>query len=105
MRSDVRGNYLHAASAAIRLAVVTAYGDSAQGSYGKQQIVQDLTYRDEDGKRMGDERFQSCARAWYVSIRRVDSRLLHEFQDISKMEFTRAELALVDMEVCNTALQ
>lgn len=99
MRYDVRGNYLHASSAAVRMATASSYGESAAGSVGKRAIVNDSTYRDKDGKRMGDERFQSCAMAWYVSIRRVDARMLDDFQDISKLEFTRAELALVDMEV------
>lgn len=99
MRSDVRGNYLHAALAAVRMATVSAYGDSALGTAEKQQMVMDCTYRDKDGERMGDVRFQSCARAWYVSIRRVDVHMLDDFKDICKLEFTREELALVDMEV------
>jgi hypothetical protein len=62
-------------------------------------MVDNRSYRDQDGKHMADERFQLCLRAWYHSIRRVEGRVLGEFQDMSKLEFTREELALVDLEV------
>lgn len=100
MRYDLRGNYLHAAAGAVRIAVSSSYGESDPGSLGKQEIVNDATYRDKDGKRMHDERFQSCLLAWYMSIRRVETRIAKDFQDISKLEFSQEELALVDMEVC-----
>lgn len=84
-RADLRGNYLHAASAAIRKATTSAYGDSASGSIERIQIVEDLSHRDKDGKRMADVRFQLCILAWYTSIRRVDARMLDDFQDITKL--------------------
>ncbi|GLC48738.1 hypothetical protein PLESTB_000131500 [Pleodorina starrii] len=100
MRRDLRSNYLHAAAAAVRQAAALAYRDSDPwGSLGKQQMVADCTYRDKDGKHMADERFQGCMRAWYHSIRRVERRMMAEFRDVARLEFTREELALVDMEV------
>lgn len=88
------------ALAVVRKLATTLYGASENGSIGKVQIVDDLSYRDKDGLRMGDERFQQCLLEWYCNIRRVSASLrTSDFQDITKLEFTRAEVALVDMEV------
>lgn len=100
MRNDYRKNFMADALAAVRKLATTLYGESENGSPGKLQIVQDLTYRDRNGVRMGDDRFQKCLLEWYCNIRRVPSSLrTSDFQDISKLEFTRAEVALLDLEV------
>lgn len=88
------------ALAAVRKLATTLYGASENGSQGKLQIIEDLTYRDKDGYRMADDRFQQCLLEWYCTIRRVPSALrMSDLNDITKLEFTRAELALLDLEV------
>lgn len=99
MRNDYRKNFLAEALGAVRKVASTLYGDSENGSEGKVEIVRDKTYRDKAGIRMADERFKMCLLEWYCSIRRVGMMLKNSFLDISKLEFTRAELALVDLEV------
>ncbi|EFJ47024.1 hypothetical protein VOLCADRAFT_92572 [Volvox carteri f. nagariensis] len=97
-RGDMYTNFKHAAMAEIRKKVVQEYRGLV-GTEGAKAIILDKTYRDTDGKHMADARFQSCLISYYCKIRRVNSRDLHLFTDISKLEFTRHELALVDMEV------
>lgn len=99
MRKDYRKNFMAEALAAVRKLASTIYGLSDNGSQAKLEIVKDLTYRDKDGIRMGDDRFQSCLLEWYCAIRRVGSSLKADFTDITKLEFTRSELALLDLEV------
>ena len=80
----------------VRERAAAVYGQ-AVGTAGGQAIVGDKSYRDKGGDRMADERFQKCMTTWYFSIRRVPTKYL--VNDLSKLEFSLAELAYIDMEV------
>ena len=97
LQDDVSRNFKHLAMAQVRQAVCRQYGEV--GSVGAVAIVDDKTYRDKDGMRMADERFQACIAAYYIQIRRVKAQHLPDVQDLGKLEFTLEELALVDLEV------
>lgn len=95
-KEDARKNIVQSTGRKVRETAVTAYG-SAVGSAGGREIIADKTYRDNGRQRMADARFQKCMQTWYFSIRRMPAK--HITDDLSKMEFSRAELAYIDMEV------
>lgn len=95
-REDARKNILQAAGRKVRETAVTVYGN-AVGSAGGKEIIADKTYRDHAGNRMADTRFKKCMETWYFSVRRLPAK--HIVNDLSKLEFSRAELAYIDMEV------
>lgn len=93
---------MQAAGRKVRQRASVVY-DAAVGTAGGKEIVDDKSYRDKGGKRMADERFQKCMMTWYFSIRRVDTK--HLVDDLTKLEFSLAELAYVDMEVRRSNVQ
>jgi hypothetical protein len=72
------------------------YGDHENGSAGKKKIVADGTYRDEGNYMCGNSRFIKCLMAWYGKTRRMTKKQLDSLR-IEDMEFSRKEIAMVDM--------
>lgn len=97
-REDARRNILQASGRKVRERASLAYSLEA-GSAGGKEMVADKSYRDNGVMRMADVRFQKCLMTWYFSVRRTPTK--HITEDLSKLEFSVAELAYVDMEVCD----
>lgn len=95
-REDARRNILQASGRKVRERASLAYSLEG-GSAGGKEMVADKSYRDQGMTRMADVRFQKCLMTWYFSVRRTPTKNITE--DLSKLEFSVAELAYVDMEV------
>jgi hypothetical protein len=59
-------------------------------------MLEDSSYRDKPGKRLGAPEFQQCTHAWYITARRIRKGWK---VSLELAEFTLEELACIDLQV------